>query len=70
MARINITTDDGIVVTIIQVNFNGGKPTKEAHTAEDSYDGHKVLETSLAKQSLMIDVIEALEKAKRMEEQT
>ena len=67
MARINITTDDGTVVTIIRVNFDGGKPVEEAHTAEDSYDGHKVLETSLSKQSLMIDVIEALEKAKKME---
>ena len=67
MARINITTDDGTVVTIIRVNFDGNKPVEEAHTAEDSYDGHHVLETSLTKQSLMIDVIEALEKAKRME---
>ena len=67
MARINITTDDGTVVTIIRVNFDGSKPVEEAHTAEDSYDGHHILETGLTRQSLMIDVIEALEKAKRME---
>jgi len=66
MATITISNDEGEVQSIIGVDFEEGGEGSSLPQGDEVYDGGKVLDNSgLARQSMVIDIIEALQSIQR-----